>query len=161
VDQIRIGIIGLGFGQYLVRTLAHLDEARLVAVADRTANPPGGIDAYAARYGAKPFRDASDMLQYEDLDAVIIATSPRYRPEIIRDAAQRGLPMFVEKPWASNLDQARALAEICQQHRVQVMVGFSFRFLPARAGCSTANIVSTGCLHPITGCGSPIMAMAS
>ena len=131
MDQLQIGVIGLGFGQFLVRTLAHLDEARLVAVADRADNLPGGIDAYAARYGAKAYRESSEMLQSEDLDAVIIATSPRYRPDIVRDVARRGLPMFVEKPWASNLEQAHALAEICQQYRAQVMIGFSFRFLPA------------------------------
>ena len=39
--------------------------------------------------------------------------------------------MFIEKPWASNLEHARKLAAICQQYDATVMTGFSFRFHPA------------------------------
>ena len=35
MDPIRIGVIGLRFGQQHVRTLANMEEAQLVAVADR------------------------------------------------------------------------------------------------------------------------------
>jgi predicted dehydrogenase len=130
MDQIRIGIIGLGFGQLHVQTWASMREARIAAVADLTAGFPEGFESYASRYGARAYRDALDMIEKEELDAVSICTSPRYREAIIIAAAQKGLAMFVEKPWASNLSQALRLADICQQYRATVMVGFSFRFHP-------------------------------
>jgi predicted dehydrogenase len=38
--------------------------------------------------------------------------------------------MFVEKPWATNLEHARRLEAICEEHDARVMLGFSFRFMP-------------------------------
>lgn len=39
--------------------------------------------------------------------------------------------MLVEKPWATNLEHARHLAQICETYDAKVMVAFSFRFHPA------------------------------
>jgi predicted dehydrogenase len=127
MDPLRFGVIGLNFGQFHVRTLAHLPEARLVAVADKTA---GHLDSLADQYGAKAYRDGLDMIDGEELDAVIVATSPKYRDPILARAAA-GLPMFVEKPWATNSAHAEKLAAICREAGATVMLGFSFRFLPA------------------------------
>jgi len=131
VDPIRIGVVGLGFGQYHVRTLACMDDARLVAVADRVGDVPGGLDDYAARCGAKGYAEGAEMLEREELDAVVIATSPKHRAQIMEQAALRGIPMFVEKPWASSSAHARELTNLCAKHDAKVMVGFSFRYHPA------------------------------
>jgi predicted dehydrogenase len=130
VDKLRVGVIGLRFGQFLVRTVAHMPDARLVAVTDRAASVSGGLDDYAARYGARGYASSAEMFEQEALDAVLVATSPRYRAEIIEQAGSRGIPMFVEKPWATNSAHARELARLCQQHNATVMLGFSFRFHP-------------------------------
>jgi predicted dehydrogenase len=111
-----------------VRTLAHLAGARLTAVAEKTA---GHLEATAERYGATAYRDAADMIDAEELDAVIVAASPKYREPILAKAAAAGLPMFVEKPWATNSAHAEQLAEVCRGADAMVMLGFSFRFLPA------------------------------
>ncbi len=128
MDRIRIGVIGLAFGQYIVRTLASMDDAHLVAIADRSPNVPGGLDDYARRYGARAYADSAEMLANEELDAVCICVSPKSRAAIIEQAAQRGLPMFVEKPWATNSQHAHELRAICEKHNAMVMLGFSFRF---------------------------------
>ena len=131
MSKIRIGVIGLGFGQNHVRTLANMEDAQLVAVADRHPNVPGGIEAYAASYGARAYRDGIEMIEREELDAVSICTSPRTRAALIEAAADAGLPMFIEKPWATNLAHAKHLAQLCHDHEATVMVAFSFRFHPA------------------------------
>jgi predicted dehydrogenase len=89
------------------------------------------LEQYAQRYGARAYLDGVDMLDHEDLDAVSLCVSPRWRDSLVEEAAKRHLPMFVEKPWAANREQAERLAAICRQHNATVMVGFSFRFLPA------------------------------
>lgn len=131
MKRLRFAVVGLRFGQFLVRTLAHLDGAQLVAVADRNPDIAEGLKAYAARYGAKAYRSSAELFANETLDAVVIATSPKPRATIIEDAAKSGIAMFVEKPWASNPDHAAQLAEICKRHDATVMLGFSFRFHPA------------------------------
>ena len=59
MDRIRMGVIGLGFGQHHVRTLVNMPEAELTAVADRNPRPdlPGGLQGFAARYGAAAYHD--------------------------------------------------------------------------------------------------------
>ncbi len=131
MKRFKIGVIGLRFGQFLARTLAHLEGAQLVALADRNPNLAEGLGTYAARYGATAYRASEDMFAAESLDAVVIATAPKARADIIEQAAQRGIPMFVEKPWASNPQHAAQLAALCRRYNATVMLGFSFRFHPA------------------------------
>lgn len=132
MERVRLGVVGLQFGRYLIRTIVDLDRAELVAVCDRSPRDlPGGLDGFAAQYGCRAYRDVETMLEIEQLDALILATSPRGRAPLIKMAAERGLALFVEKPWASNLVHAYELAEVCQRWQARVMVGFSFRFHPA------------------------------
>ena len=131
MKRFKAGVVGLRFGQFLVRTLAHLESAQLVAVADRNPNIAEGLDTYAARYGARAYGSSEDMFANEGLDAIVIATAPKARAPIIEQAAERGIAMFVEKPWATNPDHAVELAALCEQHKATVMLGFSFRFHPA------------------------------
>lgn len=128
---IRIGVIGLGFGQHHVRTLANMTDADLVAVADINLDAAGGLDAYAAKYSAQAYPDGVQMMAEAGLDAVSICTSPKYRAPLIEYAAIHGIPMFIEKPWATNLAHAQQLAGICRQHEAIAMPAFSFRYHPA------------------------------
>jgi predicted dehydrogenase len=131
MDEIRMGVIGLRFGQHHVRTLINMEGVRLVAVADRNPDLPGGLDLYAGRYGARAYRDGIEMMEREKLDAVSIATAPRGRAPLIEHAARTGIAMFVEKPWAADLDHAQRLAALCREHHATVMAAFSFRYHPA------------------------------
>jgi predicted dehydrogenase len=131
MDGIRIGVIGLKFGQHHVRTLANIQDVQLVAVADRSPDMPGGLSSYAGHYGARAYRDGIEMMEEEELDAISICTAPHGREALIECAARKGIPMFVEKPWATDLEHARQLARLCRQHNAIVMVAFSFRFHPA------------------------------
>ncbi len=127
MDKIRVGVVGLNFGRYHVRTFSVMDEYRLVAIADRTATD---LDDYAARHGATPYRDALEMMAQEDLDAVSLCVPPGVREPLMRYAAENGIAMIVEKPWAADVEQALKLAELCRIYNATVMVAFSFRFLP-------------------------------
>lgn len=132
MDRVRIGVIGLRFGQWHVRTLANMPEARLVAIADRTAgNAAEGLAAYADRYGCRAYTDGDEMMEQERLDAVSLCVSPRWRAPLIEHAARRGIALFVEKPWAADNAHAQQLADLCRRLEARVMVAFSFRFLPA------------------------------
>jgi predicted dehydrogenase len=131
MDSIRFGVIGLRFGQHHVRTLANIEDAQLVAIADNNPHLPGGIASYAQKYGAKAYQDGIEMMQQEELDAVSFCVSPRYRAPLIEYAARAGIPMLIEKPWATNLEHAQRLAQFCREHSAIVMTAFSFRFHPA------------------------------
>ncbi len=131
MERLRFGVVGLRFGRHLVSTLANILGVQIAAVADRNPSMPGGLAAYAAHYGATPYHDGVTMIREETLDAVILATPPRGREALIEAAATKGLPMFVEKPWAADNAQAARLATLCAATGARVMVAFSFRFHPA------------------------------
>jgi predicted dehydrogenase len=128
MTKIRIGVVGLKFGHYLVQTLATMSDVQLVAVASRADDYPEGMDSYAAQYGVHAYTDGLQMLEQESLDAVCLSISPRRREPLLRFAAENNIALFVEKPWAANQEQARHFAKICQEQNARVMVGFSFRF---------------------------------
>lgn len=119
------------FGQQHVRTLVNMEEATLVAVADRSPKMLGGLEAYAQQYGVKTYRDGVEMIEREALDAVSLSTPPQGREALIEAAARKGISMFIEKPWATNVAHAHQLAELCRRHAATVMTAFSFRFHPA------------------------------
>jgi predicted dehydrogenase len=131
MERIRIGIAGLNFGRLHVHTLANMDEVTVAAVADRDLAAAGDLPAFAQKYGAAAYADAAEMIEREQLDAIALCVPPHARLELIERAAQRNLPMWVEKPWAADLAQARRLADLCHRHQATVMLGFSFRFHPA------------------------------
>jgi myo-inositol 2-dehydrogenase / D-chiro-inositol 1-dehydrogenase len=131
MERIRIGVVGLGFGRHHVRTLANMEDAHLVAAADDrdvASDPPA---AFAAAHGAAFYDDGIEMIEREPLDAVTLCVSPRFREPLLAAALRRRVAVFVEKPWAADLAQARRLVALCRGAASPVMVGFSFRFHPA------------------------------
>lgn len=125
--RLRFGVIGLGFGTYHVRTLAAMDDVTLVAVADRRADV---AERTADQYRCNAYQDGIEMMQAELLDAVTLCISPRHREAPMRFAADNGIALFVEKPWASDSAHARRLADVVDENSAPVMVGYSFRYLP-------------------------------
>lgn len=126
--MLRVGVVGLGFGEHHVRTLTNLGDVHLVAVADNVDDRRKRI---ADAYKAHGYSDGVEMLEKEELDAATVCVSPRFREPLLRAAGRRSVPLFVEKPWAGNLAQARRLQRIVEEMSLPVMLGFSFRFHPA------------------------------
>lgn len=127
MKTLRIGLVGFQFGRWLLRTLQNIPGIEVVAIADRRATT-----AELAAFGVSPsvrlHSDAIAMLDTEQLDALVVATSPKRRLPLLAAAAARKIPLFVEKPWAGNPAQARAFAAACAPIADRVMLGFSFRF---------------------------------
>lgn len=124
---IRTAVVGLGFGEHHVRTLANLADTDLVAVADFDESRRTRV---ASAYRCAAYADAQKMIDEMELDALSVAISPAYREPVLRAAADRGVAAFVEKPWATNGEHAAQLASICARSPAPVMAGFSFRFHP-------------------------------
>ena len=123
---IRIGVVGLGFGQHLAATLRLMPQFDLIAVADRSSHRP--IESIAKTLRARAHRDAREMIEHERLDAVVLALPPHTRSELVEICVQRGISLFLEKPLAGTSHEARGLATICKAARAPVMMGFSFRY---------------------------------
>jgi scyllo-inositol 2-dehydrogenase (NAD+) len=102
----------------------------LVALAD--SNPVS--EEVAARFGVKDhYGDYHELLQREDIDAVVIATPTSTHPQVIKDAALAGKHIFSEKPLAQTLELCDEAIAAVKHAGVKLQLGFMRRFDTAYA----------------------------
>ncbi len=130
MDQIRLGIIGMGnIGKHHAGYLLAGKAARcqLVAIASTS---PGKLEEYRPK-GLQVFGDAGELLRSPDIDAVIIAT-PHFQHTSLGIAAfEAGKHVMVEKPISAHKADAERLIAAAQKHPHQVFAGmFQLRTEP-------------------------------
>ena len=82
-------------------------------------------------FGAKrTYTDYKEMLDKEMLDAVFIVVSGKEHKEICQYALQKGIPVFVEKPPVSSLEEIKELVTISKETRKICFVGLQKRYAP-------------------------------
>lgn len=127
MTQTHIGLIGAGniAGRH-AGTLASMEDVRIAAVADALLDRAAAL---ASRCGATAYADYREMIERERLDAVYICLPPfaHGAPEAL--AVARGLPFFVEKPLATDLETAERIGRAVAEHGLTTAVGYHWRYL--------------------------------
>ena len=129
--SVRVGLLGAGFWarQAHVPALRSLDEVELVACVGGT---PDESRSFAAEHGIPgAFESLERMLEETRLDVLSIVAPDDVHAPATRQALERGVAVFCEKPLANDARTAAELAELERQCTVPATVGFSFRFSPA------------------------------
>jgi myo-inositol 2-dehydrogenase/D-chiro-inositol 1-dehydrogenase len=125
--MISIGLLGCGrIGQVHAASIARMDNARLIAVADAV---PEAAASLAQRSGAQ-VRSAEDIIAASDIDAVVIATPTSLHYDQIHALARAGKAIFCEKPIDLSAERAAACMEIVETCGVPFMTAFNRRFDP-------------------------------
>jgi predicted dehydrogenase len=122
--RVRVGLIGLGrMGQNHLRILSMLKDVELAFVADEDV-------ALATRmgvaYGVLGVGKLDGML--DSADAVVICTPTVTHADYIRMVGSSVRHIFVEKPMANSLEEARRVAAFAVENDLNVQVGFIERF---------------------------------
>lgn len=97
---LRIGVIGVGAIAQVAQlpTLARLRGAQLVALCD---NDGPKARALAERFGVPDvFTDIDEMLEFDELDAVVISTPSHLHEPHVLSALAAGVHVFCERPLA-------------------------------------------------------------
>lgn len=131
--KIRMGLIGAGrMGKVFAHTLAFtVSEVDLVAVADAD---PKTSEEVALRFGAKfHYNDYCQLLEREDIDAVVIATPTSTHAQVIKDAAAARKHIFSEKPLGQTLDLCDEAIVAASNAGIKLQLGFMRRFDAAYA----------------------------
>lgn len=125
--MLRIGILGCGrIGQVHALSIQQISRARLVAVADLSANT---AEATALRFGVEA-RNVSEILSASDIDAVVIATSTATHFEMIHAASASKKAIFCEKPIDLSSERVRICIDAIEQAGMPFMTAFNQRFDP-------------------------------
>ncbi len=127
MTRLRVAVVGVGhLGKEHARIFASLPNVELVAVADTN---PEQAQTVARRCGCAAFTEYWPLLNL--VDAVSIATPTLHHREVAAEFLRRGIPTLVEKPLASNLEQAEELVQLARRHGAILQVGHIERFNPA------------------------------
>ncbi len=128
--RVKLGVIGVGIqGEGHVICIKSLPNAELIAIADVDEKRARYI---AERYGIpKVYRSHEELVRDAEIDAVTIATPDFLHKDPVICAAENGKHILVEKPMATTLEDAKAMASAVRKHNVKLMVNFENRFNPA------------------------------
>lgn len=147
-DQLRAGIIGAGF---IGGVHAHAVRAAGGVVGRVAASTPDRSASAAARLGAAgPAGSAEELIDADDVDVVHVCTPNSLHVPLARRALAAGKPVVCEKPLATSLDDARALA--ADAAATTATVPFVYRFYPAvREARARVAAGDAGPLHLLHG----------
>lgn len=129
-DKVNIGVIGAGWWATLSHIPALRSNPQVGVVAVNRPDAEGMGKVVASFPGVKPYYDARQMLEAEDLQAVIVASPHVLHAEHATLALERGLHTLIEKPMATNAADARALAALAQEKGVQIVLPYGWNFRP-------------------------------
>ena len=119
----RVAQLGTGrIGAMHAEILAGLLEPGSLVVADSDASRARAV---AGAVGAEA---AAIDEAIEQADALVIAASSTAHPELIRAGIARGIPIFCEKPLATNLEETQRLVEGIEASGIGFQLGFQRRF---------------------------------
>jgi myo-inositol 2-dehydrogenase / D-chiro-inositol 1-dehydrogenase len=124
---LAVGVVGTGWiGEEHLADLAARPGVRIVAVADVDGDRAAG---YAAHYDARAYPGHAELLGNEELDALWICTPPQHHREPALAAIDRGVPIYLEKPIARDVADARVIAAAVERAGTVCAVGYQWHSL--------------------------------
>jgi myo-inositol 2-dehydrogenase / D-chiro-inositol 1-dehydrogenase len=140
---IGLAIVGAGrVGLFRGEVAARHPAVEWIGIAEKNPNRGGSV---AAKIGADfVTTDHRELLTRPEATCAIIATDEHLHVDPIMAAVERGLPMLIEKPLATDLaESARVLAAI-EDAKLDAVVGYTQRFrrrwLAAKEKCRTGAL---------------------
>ncbi|MFN5912904.1 MAG: Gfo/Idh/MocA family protein, partial [Chitinophagaceae bacterium] len=134
--MLKVGIFGVGhLGKFHVQNWKALDGVEVVGFYD-----PNDIHAQQtiAEYGLKRFHSEEELI--EASDAIDVVTPTQFHFPICEAALRKSKHVFVEKPLANDMEEARRLVKLVGEAKVKFQVGHVERFNPAFLALSNRSL---------------------
>ncbi|EIQ00642.1 putative dehydrogenase [Opitutaceae bacterium TAV1] len=127
--MIRLGIIGLGTRLAHMLTCFQASEPSLRVVGVVDPDPAAALERLPAeqRGGIRFFATLADLLREGRPDALAVGTRCNLHAAYATSIAATGLPLFLEKPVATSMTDARVLERAFADSAGEVVVSFPLR----------------------------------
>ncbi len=125
--MLKVGVFGVGhLGKFHLNNWKEISDIELVGFYD-----PNDAAAYevSQKYLLKRFPDADSLMLASD--AVDLVAPTTYHFELCAAAIKKGKHVFVEKPMASTMEEAKQLVQLAREMNIKFQVGHVERFNPA------------------------------
>ena len=125
--MLKIGVFGTGhLGKYHLNNWKELSDIQLVGFFD----PDDAVaKAVGEKYNLQRFTDEDKLI--DACDAIDVVTPTQYHFALCEKAIRKGKHVFVEKPMANSIEEAKELVKLVQESKVKFQVGHVERFNPA------------------------------
>jgi predicted dehydrogenase len=145
---IRVVVVGMGpRGQDWWREIQTASEYEPVACVD---NDPAVLEQIRSAGVVAPkqcFTELEEVLERNQCEAVIVATSPGSHVEPCELALARGLAVMVEKPFTLCLGEAVKLVTLAEQKGAPLIVAQNYRYM--RSFRTARRLIADGALGPV------------
>ena len=144
--MVKFGVVGYGYwGPNVVRNLDRLEEAKVVAVCDKS--PSARKKVKKAYPHVRVTDDSAELMASTEIDAIAVVTPVWTHYELTKAALENGKHVFVEKPFTSTAAQAEELIELAERKNLKIMVDHTFLF--GGAVKKIRELVDGGTLGPL------------
>ena len=109
------------------KKLKELSSTQLVAICDVN---PERAKTVADQFGVKAYTNSTQMLKNKEIEAISVCTWSTHLAKEALKALNAGKHVLVEKPMATNTQQAQKLCDTAEQNGLHLTVGFLMRFIP-------------------------------
>jgi predicted dehydrogenase len=125
IKPVKVACIGMGWwSDVLADAIRRSDKLDIVACYTRSEQKR---QAFAAKYGCKAAPSYESVLEDRAIEAVINTTPNNVHLETTRAAAQAGKHVFLDKPIANTIADARAITDACRRAGVMLALGYQRR----------------------------------
>lgn len=121
----KVACIGMGWWSDVLADA--IKRSGKLTVGSCYSRSPDKREAFAKKYNCKAAASYEEILNDKSIEAVINTTPNAAHLETTRAAAAAGKHVFLDKPIANTIADARAITEACRHAKVVLAVGYQRR----------------------------------
>ncbi|MFQ5861406.1 MAG: Gfo/Idh/MocA family protein [Dehalococcoidia bacterium] len=124
-EPLRVASVGLGrWANVLAQAAQRSEKLRIVSCFSRD---PANRAAFSQRFGCRQAESLEELLRDEEVEAVILTVPNHLHAEQVEVATAQGKHIFLEKPIANTLEEARHIEQAVREAGITFMVDHSAR----------------------------------
>ncbi|HVF82082.1 MAG TPA: Gfo/Idh/MocA family oxidoreductase [Flavisolibacter sp.] len=125
--MLRVGVFGTGhLGKFHLNNWKEVEGVQLVGFFDPDDATAKEVEE---KYSLRRFTNEDDLIAASD--ALDIVTPTQHHFQLCAKAIKKGRHVFVEKPMANTIDEAKELVKLVKESKIKFQVGHVERFNPA------------------------------
>ena len=125
--MLKVGVIGAGhLGKFHLNNWAVIEGVQLIGFCDTDDDNAAKV---SEKYKLPRFEDVEKLI--DACDAIDIVAPTTFHFQLCEAAIKKGKHVFVEKPLANTMDEARELVKLAKEANIKFQVGHVERFNPA------------------------------